>query len=54
MLFVSINAQLPGLLEGGGLAVLKLPLASFKVLIPPLAASSLALFNIVAAASALE
>lgn len=55
MLFLSIDDQLPGVLvERGGLAVLMLPLASFSVVMPPpVAASSLALFNI-AAASTLE
>jgi hypothetical protein len=51
---LSIDPQLPGLLEDcGGLAVLMLPLASFKVVMPP-ALSSREFFNITAAASPLE
>jgi hypothetical protein len=53
VLFLSIDAQLPGVLVRGGLAVLMLPLASLSVVIPPPAtASSLTLVNM-AAASAL-
>ena len=53
MLLRSTGVQLPGVLvDRGGLALLMLPRASFKVVTP--GGSSRALFNIVAAASELE
>ena len=52
-LYRSKEAKLSDLLDDrGGLALLMLPLASFRVVTPP--GSSRALFNIVAAASELE